>query len=496
MSRHQPNRRSSYQKTHITRHGRGWKYARAIPADLRTLEGGKTTYVKTLGAVAYEDAEREARRFDAIYDTRIQRLRALSDAARQEILSVEHLPGWSPVDAFLSSVKQDANCEYIEDGAHRLALEILESPDERLSDEDQAQQLLEFHRIKEEYQGRLIERRRRKYLAGDISGTQEHRLKGLIALWEAVKKPRSSKTIEKAHLYVQRFVDICGDLEPALVSRTHATKFMQSLQQKKYSPGTINLHLEKLHALFNVGISEQKFGIKQNPFAHIRVQRGNDLLVARKRPFTSQQIVMILENCDTGSEFELITRILAFHGCRSSEVCQLTTEDVQQLHGIWVMQIHAGNGSLKNASAIRELPIHAKCRTALFAQRRRVLQATANEQALAPDGCPWLFPRTVCRRPGAVRGHDFQLEFGRLLRKIGIVDRALSQHSLRHSFRDLCREAEMPEDISRAIMGHSLGRGDHGATYGVGVSLGKRSEWLNKINPTTSSRSKKYARSS
>lgn len=271
---------------------------------------------------------------------------------------------------------------------------------------------------------------------------------------------------------------------------------MQSLQQKNYSPGTINLHLEKLHALFNVGISEQKFGIKQNPFAHIRLRRGNDLLVVRKRPFTSQQIVMILENCDAGSEFELITRVLAFHGCRSSEVCQLTTEDVQQLHGIWVMQIHAGNGSLKNASAIRELPVHAKCRTALLAQRRRVLQANANEQVLAPNGHPWLFPRTVCRRPGAVRGHDFQLEFGRMLRRIGIADRALSQHSLRHSFRDLCREAEMPEDISRLIMGHSLGRGDHGATYGVGVSLRKRSEWLNKINPTKSSRTKKYARSS
>jgi hypothetical protein len=41
----------------------------------------------------------------------------------------------------------------------------------------------------------------------------------------------------------------------------------------------------------------------------------------------------------------------------------------------------------------------------------------------------------------------------------------------------------MPEHISAAIMGHALGKGHHGATYGKGVSLKLRAEWIAKVDP-------------
>ena len=40
----------------------------------------------------------------------------------------------------------------------------------------------------------------------------------------------------------------------------------------------------------------------------------------------------------------------------------------------------------------------------------------------------------------------------------------------------------MPESISRAIMGHTLGTGEHGA-YGSVPSLNLRAKWLAKIDP-------------
>ena len=40
----------------------------------------------------------------------------------------------------------------------------------------------------------------------------------------------------------------------------------------------------------------------------------------------------------------------------------------------------------------------------------------------------------------------------------------------------------MPESVSRAIMGHTLGVGEHGA-YGGAPSLKLRAEWMAKIDP-------------
>lgn len=39
----------------------------------------------------------------------------------------------------------------------------------------------------------------------------------------------------------------------------------------------------------------------------------------------------------------------------------------------------------------------------------------------------------------------------------------------------------MPESVSRALMGHSLGSGEHGA-YGTVPSLKLRLKWIKKVN--------------
>ena len=55
-----------------------------------------------------------------------------------------------------------------------------------------------------------------------------------------------------------------------------------------------------------------------------------------------------------------------------------------------------------------------------------------------------------------------------LREKVGIKDRRYTMHSFRHLWRTLARECEMPESVSRAIMGHALGSGEHGA-YGCSL---------------------------
>jgi integrase len=69
----------------------------------------------------------------------------------------------------------------------------------------------------------------------------------------------------------------------------------------------------------------------------------------------------------------------------------------------------------------------------------------------------------------------------RFIRKV-TSDPALVTHSLRHTFKDMCRDAGIPEDLHDFITGHS--GGDSASNYGEGHSLLIRYEALNKIRHT------------
>ena len=127
-------------------------------------------------------------------------------------------------------------------------------------------------------------------------------------------------------------------------------------------------------------------------------------------------------------------------------------------------------GSVKNRASIRDIPIHPACIGILKLAREVEVKYGADS---------WLFPLLPAKKLG--RGRWFQDYGSRFLRqKVGIIDRRYTMHSFRHLWRTLARECEMPESISRAIMGHTLGAGEHGA-YGNAPSLKLRAEWIAKI---------------
>jgi integrase len=58
-------------------------------------------------------------------------------------------------------------------------------------------------------------------------------------------------------------------------------------------------------------------------------------------------------------------------------------------------------------------------------------------------------------------------------------DPALTLHSLRHTFKDLARDAEINKEVSDFITGHS--QGDVAGGYGQGPSLKKRYQAITSI---------------
>lgn len=75
----------------------------------------------------------------------------------------------------------------------------------------------------------------------------------------------------------------------------------------------------------------------------------------------------------------------------------------------------------------------------------------------------WLFPELEPAHDGR-RGGTYGQWFARYLRSsrgCHILDRRVVFHSFRHTFKTLCREAALPEEIHDALTGHtsaSVGR--------------------------------------
>ena len=145
-------------------------------------------------------------------------------------------------------------------------------------------------------------------------------------------------------------------------------------------------------------------------------------------------------------------------GARLEEMCQLRVADVSfdPTHG-FVLRIQDDGieTRLKTASSRRLVPLHPQFIACGF---------DAYITARKAHGDVWLFPDLVPDVLGN-RSGNFTKWFGRYLRSpngCGIEDRRIVFHSLRHTFKTLCR-AVMSEELHDAATGHA---GGVGRSYG------------------------------
>ena len=281
-------------------------------------------------------------------------------------------------------------------------------------------------------------------------------------------------------LYLDRFIAVIGgDVEPQKVTRANVMAFRDALEKDaKYSHRTACKHLEQLHTLFAVAMSQGI--VESNPAHGVKVdKRKGGKLVAdqRRKPFSTDQVSMIFDFMGSQSmDFQWVVRLLAYHGARSTEIAQLRAEDVTVESGVHVIKLHDRHGSIKNSASLRDVPLHPACLSFVAYAK------AAGELAAANGEEPWVF-RNLPQFANGRRGAGFQRDASDFLRKmLKIKDKQYSMHSLRHTWRTLAREINMPEHVSRSIMGHSLGKDDH-ASYGDGPSLKIRAKWIAKIDP-------------
>jgi integrase len=149
----------------------------------------------------------------------------------------------------------------------------------------------------------------------------------------------------------------------------HVLKFRDHLEANGYSGSNVAQHLAKLQALFDLALSEGI--VKLNPAHKIKARKAAKLS-GGKQGFDAAQMKRVLAALDgETADFQWIVKLLAFHGARSSEICQLKCGDVAKLSGVDVFRIHDQNGSVKNRQSVRDVPLHPKCKAIIAHATKR-----------------------------------------------------------------------------------------------------------------------------
>ncbi|WP_158699548.1 site-specific integrase [Magnetospirillum gryphiswaldense] len=118
---------------------------------------------------------------------------------------------------------------------------------------------------------------------------------------------------------------------------------------------------------------------------------------------------------------------------------------------------------------MRNVPLHPKVIEIGFLKYKN---------SIAESGHRRVFPRL--RERNGVRTVYFSKWYGRQREHFGISDTRKVFHSFRHTFKDACRSADMPEDVHDALTGHA--NNSVGRQYGTGHPLVNLAKWMEKIS--------------
>jgi integrase len=347
-------------------------------------------------------------------------------------------------------------------------------------------------------------------------------LKQAFARWKDGAGARGGKlpspnTADEAEVAVRRFTELHGNLRVSSVKKAQARSFRDAMIKlpkhlprdlqklplprlleripeglEKRSARTVNKSLRLLSAITNAAAEEHDFADRpggwRNPFHKITITEedgGDDRL-----PFTLANLSAIFASPvyaeakrpkgGRGEAAFWFPLIALFTGARLEEIAQLYVRDLQQVpnEALWFFNITdtGEDQRLKvGAKNRREVPVHAELlRLGLVAWRVK------REAEVGLDGPLFsLFdPNRAKKRSG-----PWSKWFNRYLRDdCGLTDRRKVFHSFRHTFKDACRNAEVPEDHHDQLTSHASRGRNAGRGYGVGLSLDTLNRSLQKVH--------------
>lgn len=246
------------------------------------------------------------------------------------------------------------------------------------------------------------------------------------------------------------------------------------------SPVTVNKLIRKISAFFTHCMASYD-ECTSNPMAG-QTDRAKQGQADDRDPFTIEQLKTIFSSplysgCksearwfDAGSTTLEHTAkfwvflIGIFCGARLGKIVQLHVDDIKAEKDIPYFDFcetepdHPYPKSLKTTASSRRTPIHPQLLKLGFLNF---------VEAQKKQGSVRLFPDAITEGSKKPSNKMSKLYAG-FLEKLGITGNKEVFHSTRHNFKDACRRAQIPDDVSKALMGHE--QDGMSARYGTGGS--------------------------
>ena len=266
----------------------------------------------------------------------------------------------------------------------------------------------------------------------------------------------SQKRYESYQRIIQELTEITGKHYPAEVTIADARKYVNAIQAGSLAIRTKQQRIGSISNLFGIAV---RYGlIESNAFGDMKIKLPKNMKEQNYRPFTKTELQLIvgeLKTCRNQTRAMLVKTLLVT-GARSSDISQLRHRDIKQTSaGIWYLDL------------VDEPDV----------QYPHPLKGGASDERTTPLH-PWLIEQEfLSMADSSAEGYLFGDEdnsklsswFKRILIKLDIYEERLTVlHSLRGTWIDLMREARLPQDVRRAITGHSS-RDVQDRTYGQGL---------------------------
>ncbi len=218
----------------------------------------------------------------------------------------------------------------------------------------------------------------------------------------------------------------------------------------RMKPSSVSRLLQVITASVNFVVSEDDLPIR-NVFSKMIIKNAGATKDDRL-PLSKDDIFELNKVFDAPDDIAALWATLRDTGARLSEIVYLAVEDVDLQNKSVAIRPNAFRGSLKTASSERTIPLSDKALEALQVLR----QGKEDEDAI--------FTRYTRPRGADSASRTCQ----KRLRKV-VKDPKKTLHSLRHSMKDALRNSGCPEELGKAILGHS--DGSVASRYGSGFTL-------------------------
>ncbi|WP_311270831.1 site-specific integrase [Sphingobium sp. WCS2017Hpa-17] len=341
------------------------------------------------------------------------------------------------------------------------------------------------------------------------------KLGALLKFWKAKRTP-SPKACVAAEKAVEDFISFVGDVGIGEITADDCFEFRDAVEQlprsmprahralafndahaiyagrvdvERLSPQSVKKYLGAIQALLGFAFQERYIGA--NPGAGIKVDGYSKK--SDRRPFTKEELRRLFSAdlftqswsipISRSKVSDLTLRWLFLlglvTGARIEELGQILLADVKEELGVpyidvtdYVEDDVDEANRVKTDGSVRVLPLHPQLIALGFLDyvgRQRAKDAVK------------LFPDLVADAL-EVKTKEASRRAARLIDDAVGKDPRIVFHSFRHSFKDLCRDANIPKDVHDQLTGHAAA--DVGGGYGLGRAVLNLARHMKKLKLT------------